>query len=172
MSINKRLFIAAEIRGGTRKKRAPKSRALGEEVMKIEARQMFRSNGLIDDLVLYASPEDYRQFADFIVEAISYKHPILMLSESEISIEIVCDESKDELFTSLQNRENDYFSMDDWNKRDILRIYGSSRVLLALQAFLIELSGLGKGYSYISEYSESETYSSNSPDWRLHVEIT
>jgi hypothetical protein len=140
--------------------------------VKIEARQMFRSNGLIDDLVLYAKPEEYRQFADFIGKAISSENPTLMLSESDISIEIIRDEAEEELFTSLQNKTNDYFSMDDWNNRDILRIYGSNRVLSSLQEFLNDLAGRGEGYSYISDYSENENYSSNSPEWRLHVEIT
>lgn len=133
---------------------------------------MFRSNGLIDDLVLYAKPDEYHLFADFVGKSISSKNPILMLSESDISIEIIRDEAKEELFTSLQNKMNDYFSMDDWNNRYILRIYGSNRVLSSLQAFLNDLAGRGEGYSYISEYSESENYSSNSPEWRLHVEIT
>ncbi len=140
--------------------------------MRIEARQMFRSNGLIDDLVLYAKPDEYHQFADFIGKAISSKKTTLMLSESDISIEIIRDEDEEELFTSLQNKTNDYFSMDDWNNRDILRIYGSNRVLFSLQEFLNDLAGRGEGYSYISEYSENENYSNNSPEWRLHVEIT
>ena len=140
--------------------------------MRIEARQMYRSNGLIDDLILYAKPEGYHQFADFVGKAISSEKPTLMLSESDISIEITLDESEGELFTSLQNKTNDYFSMDDWNNRDILRIYGNRSILARLQAFLNDLASRGEGYSYISEYSESENYSSNSPEWRLHVETT
>ncbi|WP_156804400.1 hypothetical protein [Gallaecimonas xiamenensis] len=140
--------------------------------MRIEARQMFRSNGLIDDLVLYAEPEEYHQFADFVGKAISSNTPTLMLSESGISIEIIRDEAEEELFTSLQNKTNEYFSMDDWNNRDILRIYGSKSVLTDLKEFLNDLAGWGEGYSYISEYSEASGYSSNSPEWRLHVEIT
>jgi hypothetical protein len=140
--------------------------------MRIEARQMFCSNGLIDDLVLYAKPEEYHQFAEFIGKAVSSKNPTLMLSESDISIEIIPDEEEKELFTSLQNKPNDYFSLDDWNNRDILRIYGSDRILSSLQEFLYDLAGRGEGYSYISEYSGSENYSNNSPEWRLHVEIT
>jgi hypothetical protein len=133
---------------------------------------MFRTNGLIDDLVLYAKPEEYHQFADFVGKAISSNNPTLMLSESKISIEIIRDEEKEELFTSLQNKTNDYFSMDDWNNRDILRIYGSNRVLSCLQVFLNDLAGREEGYSYISEYSEANGYSISSPEWRLHVEIT
>jgi len=150
----------------------PAGLALGKKIVRIEARQMFRSNGLIDDLVLYAKPEEYLQFADFVAKANSSKHPALVLSESDISIEIIRDETEEELFISLQNKTNDYFSMDDWNNRDILRIYGSNRILSSLQEFLNDLAGRGEGYSYISEYSENENYSSNSPEWRLHVEIT
>lgn len=95
-----------------------------------------------------------------------------MLSESNISIEITLDESEEELFTSLQNKTNDYFSSDDWNNRDILRIYGNRSILARLQAFLNDLANRGEGYSYISEYSDNENYSNNSPEWRLHVEIT
>lgn len=146
--------------------------ALGERIVKIESRQMFRSNGLIDDLVVYGKPEEYLLFAEFVGKAISSKAPTLMLSESDISVEIICDESENELFTSLQNTTNDYFSMDDWNSRNILRIYGSSNILVSLQGFLNDLSGRGDGYSYISEYSKSYGYSCNSPEWRLHVEIT
>ncbi len=140
--------------------------------MRIEARQMYRSNGLIDDLVLYAKPAGYHQLADFVGKAISSERPILMLSESNISIEITLDESEEELFTYLQNKTNDYFSSDDWNNRDILRIYGNRSILARLQAFLNDLANRGEGYSYISEYSDNENYSNNSPEWRLHVEIT
>ena len=140
--------------------------------MRIEVRQMFRSNGLIDDLVVYAKPEEYHQFSDFVGKAISTGKPALVVSESDISIEIILDKAEGELFTSLQNKTNDYFSMDDWNNRNILRIYGNGSVLTRLQSFLNDLAGRGEGYSYISEYSENEHYSSNSPEWRLHVEIT
>lgn len=150
----------------------PFNTLLGEKVVRIEARQMFRPNGLIDDLVLYAKPEEYHQFADFVGKAISSNTPTLMLSESDISIEIIRDETEEELFTSLQNKTNDYFSMDDWSNRDALRIYGSHRVLSCLQEFLNDLAGRGEGYSYLSEYSETSGYSSSSPEWRLHVEIT
>ncbi|MFZ0546031.1 MAG: hypothetical protein WAM60_11365 [Candidatus Promineifilaceae bacterium] len=140
--------------------------------MKIEARQIFRSNGQIDELVVYGKPEDYLHFADFVGKAITSKGPTLMLSESDISVQIVRDESESELFTSLQNEMNEYYSMDDWNNRTILKVIGSSSVLANLQAFLNDLSGRGDGYSYISEYSGTSSYSSNSPEWRLHVEFT
>ncbi|MGA8204093.1 MAG: hypothetical protein WB812_06200 [Woeseiaceae bacterium] len=140
--------------------------------MKIEARQIFRSNGLIDDLVVYGKPEDYLLFADFVGKAITSKKPTLLLSVSDISVQIVRDESESELFTSLQNETNEYYSIDDWNNRTILRVIGSSSVLANLQTYLDDLSGRGDGYSYISEYSETSSYSSNSPEWRLHVEFT
>ena len=140
--------------------------------MRIEVRQQFRSNGLIDDLALYAKPEGYLQFANFVGKAINSGKPTLMPTESNISVEIVCDEDDEELFTSLQNKANDYFSMDDWNNRNILRVYGASSILDSLQAFLVNVASRGEGYSYISEYSENSVYSSESPEWRLHVEIT
>ena len=146
--------------------------ALGEQVVRIEARQMFRSNGLIDDLVVYGKPQDYLHFADIVGNAIASKEPTLILSESDISVKIVRDESESELFTSLQNEINEYHSMDDWNNRSILIVIGNSIVLANLQAFLNDLSRRGEGYSYISEYSETSSYSSNSPEWRLHVELS
>lgn len=133
---------------------------------------MFRSQGLIDDLVVYGKPEDYLLFAEFIGRAIASNEPTIMMSESDISIRIVRDESENELFTSLQNEMNEYFSMDEWNNRSILKVLGSSSVLTNLQTFFNDLCRRGEGYSYISEYSESSGYSSNSPEWRLHVEIT
>ncbi len=140
--------------------------------MRIEARQLFRSNGLIDDLVLYARPEEYLKFAEGVGKAINSKKPELIFSESNILVEIICRNAEEELSTSLQNKENNYVSMDDWNTRNILRIFGSTNSLIALQAFLIDLAGRGIGYSYISEYSDDCKYSSNSPEWRLHVDIT
>lgn len=146
--------------------------ALGEKAVRIEARQLFRSNGLIDDLVLYARPEEYLKFAEGVGKAINSKKPELILFESAMLVEIICRDAEEELSTSLQNKTNNYVSMDDWNARNILRIFGNTNSLIALQAFLIDLAGRGKGYSYISEYSNDCKYSSNSPEWRLHVEIT
>ncbi len=140
--------------------------------MRIEARQLFRSNGLIDDLVLHAKPEEYLQFAEIVDQAINSKQPKLILSESDILIEIIYRDAGEELSTSLQNKTNNYISMDDWKARNILRIFGNANALIALQAFLIDLAGRGKGYSYLSEYSNDCKYSNNSPEWRLHVEIT
>jgi hypothetical protein len=140
--------------------------------MRIEARQLFRSNGLIDDLVLYAKPNGYLQFAEFVGKAINSGKPTLMTTESNISFEITCDEEEEELFTSLQNKTNDYFSMDDWKNRNILRVYGTRSTLESLQKFLVNLAAIGEGYSNISEYSENGVYSTESPEWRLHVEIT
>ena len=125
--------------------------ALGETVVRIEARQMFRPNGLIDDFVVYGKSEDYLLFADYVGKAVNSEDPSSMPSESGIVVEITRDEAETELFTSLQNEQNEYFSFDDWNNRTILRVYGSGRVLSALQLFLRDLSGRGDGYSYISE---------------------
>ncbi len=91
--------------------------------------------------------------------------------EKNISIQIIRDEAENKLFTSLQNDKNEYFSLDEWNNRSILRVFGGANVLASLQAFLRDLSGRGEGYSYISEYSESIGYSNDSPEWRLHVEV-
>ena len=88
-------------------------------------------------------------------------------------IEITCDNSEDtELFTSFQNRDNEYFSMEAWECRNILKVQASSIILKELVLFLRELSGRGVGYSYLSEYSEKYAYSTFSPEWRLHVEHT
>lgn len=55
---------------------------------------MFSSNVLIDDLVFYAKPEDCHEFSDSVGKAISSKDPALMLSESDISIEIIRDDTE------------------------------------------------------------------------------
>jgi hypothetical protein len=62
--------------------------------------------------------------------------------------------------------------MDDWKNRNILRVYGTRSTLESLQKFLVNLAAKGEGYSHISEYSENCVYSTESPEWRLHVEIT
>ena len=45
---------------------------LGELIVRIELRQVFRSNGLIDDLLVYSKPQGYQQLADVV--AVSYTH--------------------------------------------------------------------------------------------------
>ncbi|MGR6874055.1 hypothetical protein ACU6U9_17490 [Pseudomonas sp. HK3] len=139
--------------------------------MRVEARKTFASNGLIDDLVIYGESKDYLQLAELIGNAISSKSPTSLLSKSGITIEIILD-YEDELFTSLQNKTNEYYSMNDWNNRNVLRIYGCEKILSALQSFLSDVAKRGDGYSYISEYSKNLGYSRNSPEWRLHVEDT
>lgn len=133
---------------------------------------MYRSNGLIDDVIIWGSPADFIFFADAVSQAVSSHEPVLMQSDSDISLEISSDEAKEDLFTSLQNENNEYLSMDDWNNRNLLRLCGSHSVLESLEAFLKDVSGRGDGYSYISEYSDNHGYSPNSPEWRLHVENT
>lgn len=134
---------------------------------------MFRSNGLIDDFVVFGMPEDYLPVAEAIQNVISSNSPRTIETNSSINIEIIIvkNETK-ELFTSLQNENNEYFSMKEWQDRNILRVKGSKAVLMELYQFLVDLSGRGQGYSYISEYSENHTYSHCSPEWRLHVEST
>ncbi|MBL8264628.1 MAG: hypothetical protein JNM58_19610 [Xanthomonadaceae bacterium] len=138
-------------------------------MLKIELRQLFRSNGLIDDFVLFGKPEDYVAFSAHVAEATTSEKPVVLRSDSNVIIEISLDEGMPELFTSLQNARDEYFSMDAWNARDILRMMGSSEVLCELSSFLFELSTRGNGYSYLSEFSTSMRCSAESPSWRLHV---
>jgi hypothetical protein len=139
-------------------------------VLSIELRQIFRPNGLIDDVVVYGAPVDYLQFSESVKRAIATCDPVVLETDSPISIEIKREKDAGHLFTSFQNEANEYFSLRDWNDRNILRVVGSEAVLSELSGFLSDLAGRGRGYSYISEYSESNAYSGNSPEWRLHVE--
>ena len=138
-------------------------------MLRIELRQIFRSNGLIDDVVFYGAPEDYEQFSKQIKAAISSSDAVVLNSDSPILIEISKDNKSEILFTSLQNESDKYFSMEDWSARGILRVIGSEAALKKLSEFLSDLSGRGEGYSYISEFSISNEYSSFSPEWRFHV---
>lgn len=140
--------------------------------MRIETRQMYRTNGLIDDFVLFGKPEEYVLFASLVEKAITSKVFVPMLTESEITIQIYLSDSDHELFTSLQNDKNDYYSMEDWNNRNYLRVFGCKEVLLELSKYLMDLSARGDGYSYISEYSNNMEYSTLSPEWRLHVDVS
>lgn len=133
---------------------------------------MFRSNGLIDDVVIYGAPEDYQLFAERVRVAISSSEVVILDSDSSIRIEVSKDNASDDLFTSLQNESGEYCSMQDWQSRNVLRVSGSDAQLGELSAFLFDLSGRGEGYSYISEYSKSSGYSRYSPEWRLHVQNT
>lgn len=133
---------------------------------------MFRSNGLIDDVVTYGTPTDYVQFSEKVRAAAGSPDAVMLNTDSPILIEISKNNESEELFTSLQNESNDYFSMKDWNARNILRVVGSETILRELSAFLSDLSVRGKGYSYISEFSVSSTYSRYSPEWRLQVHNT
>ncbi|WP_223789881.1 hypothetical protein [Marinicella meishanensis] len=138
--------------------------------LRIEHRKMYRSNGLIDDFVVYGAPEEYLLFAYLVDKAIAATQPIMMLTESNITVEINCaDFIKDQLFTTLENEQGEYLTHADWEARDRLRIYGNPTILRALQQFLIDLSGRGKGYSYLCEYSTTHPYAADSPEWRLHV---
>lgn len=140
-------------------------------MLRIENRQMFRSNGLIDDLVIYGAPADYVVFAEQVQAAFGRGKPVVFQTASHIQIEILETTTGGELFTSLQNQDDFYASMDDWSERTVLRVRGDAGVLETLRRFLIDLSGRGDGYSYISEYSVDLAYASDSPQWRLHVQL-
>lgn len=141
-------------------------------MLRVELRQMYRSNGLIDEFVVYGEPEDYVRFSEEVRSAISSPAPVIVKTDSPLQIEVSKGNESEDLFTSLQNESGEYFSMDAWNARSILRVIGSEQVLIELSDFLADLSGRGNGYSYISEFSESRNYSSHSPEWRLHVQDT
>lgn len=141
-------------------------------MLQVEHRQMYRSNGLIDDFVLHGKPDDYLAFASKVEAAVGSGQTEVLATASHISIEIAQAGSQAELFTSLQNRDNEYLTVEAWKARDILRVYGNGAVLEALHRFLLDLSTRGEGYSYLSEYSETFAYSRCSPQWRLHVNVT
>lgn len=146
--------------------------SLGVSVRRIELRQLFRPNGLIDDVVVYGTPEDYEQFSERVRVAISSPDAVVLNSDLPLCIEISKNNESEDLFTSLQNERDEYLSMKDWNARSILRVIGSEKVLKELSAFLFDLSRKGEGYSYISEFSVTSEYSRSSPEWRLHVQNT
>lgn len=139
-------------------------------MLKIEARKIFSSKGLVDDLVVYGKPEDYLFFSEVIKTAISSSRAVVLSTDSPIRIEVSRDNESEELFTSLQNENNKYYSIKEWEERSILRVIGSEKVLNQLHSFLVNLTGKGEGYSYISEYSDSNAYSHCSPEWRLHIQ--
>jgi hypothetical protein len=133
---------------------------------------MFRSNGLIDDVLVYGASGDYVQFSDQVNMAISSPEAVVLNSESQVCIEIRKDNKSNKLFTALQNERDEYYSMKDWEARNILRVVGTEVVLKELCTFLKDLSARDEGYSYLSEFSASSRYSSFSPEWRLHVQNT
>jgi hypothetical protein len=140
-------------------------------MLSLEYRQMFRTNGLIDDFVLHGKAVDYVVFAEKVAAAIGSGKAETLRTASTITIEISCDGDEGrELFTAFQNSEHFYRSIDDWNQRDILRLSGSAAVLESLRLFLLDLSTRDEGYSYLAEYSDSHTYCTDSPEWRLHLE--
>ena len=139
-------------------------------MLKLEVRQLFRSNGLIDDVVVFGTPEDYVRFSEGVVSAIASQKPILLRTDSGICIEISRDDDRKALFTSLQNENDEYYSMHAWNTRNVLRMIGSERTLASLSTYLLAVSARGVGYSYISEFAEAGQYSDQSPEWRLHVQ--
>ena len=139
-------------------------------MLKIEYRQMLRSNGLIDDFVVYGSGADYLALSKKVDSVVAPKQTLLVDTTSDYKIEVIHSNDQDELFTSLQNERDEYFSIHDWNNRKKLRVIGANNILTELRDFLSDLSTRGEGYSYISEFSERYKYSANSPEWRLHVD--
>ena len=142
-------------------------------MLNIQARTMYRSNGLIDEFIMYGAAKDYSEFAETIQAVVNTGKSTCLKTDSDIQIEIMLDASKEkELFTSLQNQNNEYFSMQEWEKRDRLKIIGCMSSLNELHKFMLNVSASGSGYSYISEYSKTHSYSNYSPEWRLHVQNT
>ena len=141
-------------------------------MLRVEHRQMMRINGLIDDFALYGEATDYLDFAATVESAIQSKEPQTLQTASRFHIEIACDTKSDELYTSLQNHDAEYSSLDDWEQRNTLRIWGNAPVLEHLHVFLRSFPERGQGYSYISEYSEEHPYHLLSPQWRLHVQCS
>ena len=139
-------------------------------MLKLELRQLFRSNGRIDDVVVFGLQEDYVRFSEAVAAAIASRKPAVLRTDSDAYIEIVRDDDLKTLFTSLQNENDEYFSMHAWNARNILRVIGSGRILANLSEYLLAVSTRGIGYSHISEFSEGGQYSAHSPEWRLHVQ--
>lgn len=138
-------------------------------MLDLEFRSIYRSNGLIDDFVVYGAAEDYIHFSDAIKKAISSSKPVVLTTHSSFTIEVSMDGKFDELFTSLQSNDNQYFSHKDWEERSVLRVIGSQLILEELCKFLQDIACQNQGYSYISEFSESIDYSAYSPEWRLHI---
>lgn len=141
-------------------------------MLNIAHRTLYRSNGLIDDFVVSGKPQDYVSFAHAVNSATSSPTPVIVETDSFIRIAISVEGEFDELFTSFQNEDNQYYSHKDWEERDVLRVMGAELVLQKLYEFLKDLSGRGQGYSYLSEYSKTHHYSPDSPQWRLHVDNT
>ena len=139
-------------------------------MLKFELRQLFRSNGLIDDVVAFGMPEDYVRFSERAAAAIASSKPVVLRTDADVCVEISRDDDLETLFTSLQNENDEYLSMHAWNTRNILRVIGSKRTLANLSTYLLAVSARGVGYSYISEFAEAGQYSKQSPEWRLHVQ--
>lgn len=142
-------------------------------MLRIEARQLFSSNGLIDDLIVVGLPQDYVKFSEVVNVALSSEKFERIKVKDSFIIEVEVNQvHESEIFTSLQNETNEYYSLKDWENRRILRVKGGREALIELSEFLVDLSQKGTGYSYISEYSTEYGYSIYSPEWRLMVEST
>ncbi|WP_152560492.1 hypothetical protein [Arenimonas donghaensis] len=139
-------------------------------MLTIELRHIYRPNGLIDDLVVYGLPQDYAHLSERVESAIASTDAVVVDTDSSVRVEISRNDELETLFTSLQNDENEYFSAEDWNGRNVLRVTGPEQALRDLSAYFFGVSLRSEGYRYISEYSDSGKYSEQSPEWRLHVE--
>ena len=76
-------------------------------MLKIVLRQMRRSNGLIDNVVVYGAPEDYQKLSEQVKAAVSSSNAVVLQSDTSICIEITKCNELDDLFTSLQNENNE-----------------------------------------------------------------
>ena len=139
-------------------------------MLRIELRHIYRPNGLMDDLVVYGLPQDYAHLSERVESAITSPDAVIVSTDSHMRVEITKNNELQTLSTSLQNEENEYFSPEDWNARNVLRVTGPEHALKDLSAYFLDVSLRSDGYSYISEYSDSGEYSDHSPEWRLHIQ--
>lgn len=138
-------------------------------MLHVELRQCFAINGLLDDVVVHGTPADYIAWARTVESAIHGQSIATLDTASHLRIEIDGSTENETLMTSLQNEDNVYLSMQDWERRDILRMWACPAVLEHVRLFLVDLSGRGEGYSYLSEFSDAYACHHASPEWRLHV---
>ena len=124
----------------------------------------------MDDLVVYGLPQDYAHLSERVESAITSPDAVIVSTDSHMRVEITKNNELQTLSTSLQNEENEYFSPEDWNARNVLRVTGPEHALKDLSAYFLDVSLRSDGYSYISEYSDSGEYSDHSPEWRLHIQ--
>lgn len=88
----------------------------------------------------YGKKHDYLEFASLVKSVTETSETASLNTTSEISIEVSVNNSYPELFTSLQNKENEYFSMPEWEERNIFKIIGNKSVLENLYLFFTDLA--------------------------------